>query len=85
MRDDLDDRTAMNTRSDMRTGRGIGTGTIAAIVVAAILIIGALFLWPHDSNQSASNNSPSTVGQSRTAPATTTPAPAPSPAGSAAK
>jgi hypothetical protein len=79
MRDDFDNRTPLDARSDMRTGRGMGTGAIAAIVLAAILIIGALFLWPRDSNQSASNNSPSTVGQSRTAPAPTTP-PAPSPA-----
>ena len=71
MRDDLDDRTTMVTRG------GMSTGAIAAIVAVAILIIGALLLWPRDSNQSASNNSSGTVGQTRTAPAPTAPAPAP--------
>jgi hypothetical protein len=79
MRDDLDDRTTMGRSTDIGTRRGMSTGAIAAMVVAAILVIGALFLWPRDSNQSASNNAGSTVGQTRTAPAPTTPAPAPSP------
>jgi hypothetical protein len=81
MRDDFDNRTPADTRG------GMSMGAIAAIVIAAVLIIGALFLWPHDSNQSASNNNApsSTVGQTRSAPAPTTPAPAPAPAAPAAK
>jgi hypothetical protein len=39
MRDDLDTRTTTGTRG------GLGMGTLAAIA-AAVLIIGALFLWP---------------------------------------
>jgi hypothetical protein len=74
LRDDLDNRTAPVTRED-----GMGMGTIAAIA-AAVLIVGALFLWPR-ADQSASNTAPgTTVGQTRTAPAPTMPAPAPSPA-----
>lgn len=74
LRDDLNDRTAPVTREE-----GMGMGTIAAIA-AAVLVVGALFLWPRD-HQSASNTAPATtVGQTRTAPAPTTPAPAPSPA-----
>jgi hypothetical protein len=73
-RDDLDNRTAPGMRED-----GMGMGTIAAIA-AAVLIVGALFLWPR-SDQSASNTAPgTTVGQTRTAPAPTMPSPAPSPA-----
>jgi hypothetical protein len=74
MRDDLDDRTTPGTRED-----GMGMGTMAAIA-AAVLIVGALFLWPR-ADQSASNTAPATtVGQTRTAPAPTAPAPAPLPA-----
>jgi hypothetical protein len=74
MRDDLDNRTTPVTRED-----GMGMGTIAAIA-AAVLVVGALFLWPRDANQSASNTAPgTTVGQTRTAPAPTMPSPAPSP------
>jgi hypothetical protein len=82
MRDDLDSRTTrddLDTRTDMRED-GMGMGTIAAIA-AAVLIVGALFLWPRDANQSASNTAPgTTVGQTRTAPAPTMPSPVPSPA-----
>jgi hypothetical protein len=78
MRDDLDNRTGVGARD------GMSTGTIAAIAVAILLIVGALFMWPRDGNQSASTATPkSTVGQSSTAPAPT--APAPSPAAPAAK
>jgi hypothetical protein len=74
-RDDLDNPTTTGARED-----GMGMGTIAAIA-AAVLIVGALFLWPRDANQSASNTAPATtVGQTRTAPAPTTSSPAPSPA-----
>jgi hypothetical protein len=74
MRDDLDNRTTPVTRED-----GMGMGTMAAIA-AAVLIVGALFLWPR-ADQSASNTAPgTTVGQTRTAPAPTMPSPAPSPA-----
>jgi hypothetical protein len=84
MRDDLDPRT---TRDNLDTVTpvgaredGMGMGTIAAIA-AAVLVVGALFLWPRgDANQSASSTAPATVGQTRTAPAPTTPSPAPSPA-----
>ena len=75
LRDDFDNRTTPVTRES-----GMGMGTIAAIA-AAVLIVGALFLWPRDGNHSASNTAPgTTVGQTRTAPAPTTPAPAPAPA-----
>jgi len=71
MRDDLDTRTTTGTRS------GMSTGTWAAIA-AAVLIIGALFLWPRDANQTASTAPSATVGQTRTtAPAPAVPAPAP--------
>jgi len=71
MRDDLTDPTM--------TGRprpGVGTGTIAAIIAAA-LIVGAFLLWgPWTGTQSntASNPSPSTTTGSAT---TTRNAPAP--------
>jgi hypothetical protein len=74
LRDDLDNRTTPVARED-----GMGMGTMAAIA-AAVLIVGALFLWPR-ADQSASNTAPgTTVGQTRTAPAPTMPSPAPSPA-----
>jgi hypothetical protein len=74
LRDDLDSRSTPVTQES-----GMGMGTIAAIA-AAVLIVGALFLWPR-ADQSASNTAPgTTVGQSRTAPAPTMPSPAPSPA-----
>jgi hypothetical protein len=74
LREDLDNRTTPVTREE-----GMGMGTMAAIA-AAVLIVGALFLWPR-ADQSASNTAPgTTVGQTRTAPAPTMPAPAPSPA-----
>ena len=84
MRDDLDPRTTRDNLDNVTPvgarNEGMGMGTIAAIA-AAVLIVGTLFLWPRDSNQSASSNAPATtVGQTRTAPAPTTPAPAPSPA-----
>ncbi|MEA2835619.1 MAG: hypothetical protein QOD89_169 [Bradyrhizobium sp.] len=73
LRDDLNNRTTPVTPGD-----GMGMGTIAAIA-AAVLIVGALFLWPR-ADQSASNTAPgTTVGQTRTAPAPTMPSPAPSP------
>lgn len=84
MRDDLDNRPLrddLNNRATPVTrGDGMGMGTIAAIA-AAVLIVGALFLWPR-ADQSASNTAPgTTVGQTRTAPAPTMPpSPAPSPA-----
>jgi hypothetical protein len=66
MRDDLNRTT---------TGTGWSTGSIAAII-AAILVVGALFLWPRSSDHTATNNSPgTTVGQTRTAPAPVTPGP----------
>ena len=67
MRDDLDIRTTPVTRE------GMGTGTMAAIA-AAVLIIAALFFWPRDTNHSASTAPSTTVGQTRPAPV---PAPAP--------
>ena len=70
MRDDLDTRTTPATRD------GIGAGTIAAIA-AVILVVGALFFWPRDTNHSASTAPSTTVGQTRTAPAPAAPAPAP--------
>jgi hypothetical protein len=70
MRDDLDTRTTPPARV------GMGAGTMAAIA-AAILIIGALFFWPRDTNHSASTTPSTTVGQTRTAPAPAVPAPAP--------
>ena len=69
MRDDLDTRT-----TPVRSG--MSTGTWAAIA-AAVLIVGALFLWPRDTNHSASTAPSTTVGQTRTAPAPVVPAPAP--------
>ena len=72
MRDDLDTRTTPVTRE------GMSTGTMAAIA-AAVLIIGALFFWPRDTNHSASTAPSTTVGQTRTAPAPTAPSPAPVP------
>lgn len=82
MRDDLDPRTTRDNLDSLPPVReeGMGMGTIAAIA-AAVLVVGALFLWPRDANQSANNTAPATtVGQTRTAPAPATPAPAPSPA-----
>jgi hypothetical protein len=71
MRDDLDTRTPVGTRT------GMSTGTMAAIV-AAVLVIGALFFWPRDAtNPSASTAPNTTVGQTSTAPAPAAPAPAP--------
>jgi hypothetical protein len=70
MRDDLDTRTTNDARN------GMGMGTMAAIA-AAVLIIGALFLWPRDANQSANTAPSTTVGQTRTAPAPAVPAPPP--------
>jgi hypothetical protein len=68
MRNDIDDST---------TRDGIGAGTLAAIA-AVLLIVGALFFWPRDTNHSASSTAPgTTVGQTRTAPAPTAPSPAP--------
>jgi hypothetical protein len=73
MRDDLDTRTPVGTRT------GMSTGTITAIV-AAVLIIGALFFWPRDATSPSANTSPSTtVGQTRTTPAPAPTAPAPAP------
>jgi len=84
MRDDFDNRTTRDDFADRTTPvteeSGMGMGTIAAIA-AAVLVVGALFLWPRDANQSASNSAPgTTVGQTHTAPAPTTPSPSPSPA-----
>ena len=86
MRDDLDPRTTRdnfdNLPPNAARDEGMGLGTIAAIA-AAVLVVGALFLWPRDANQSASNTAPATtVGQTRTAPAPApaTPSPAPAPA-----
>jgi hypothetical protein len=71
MRDDLDTPRITGARN------GMGMGTMAAIA-AAVLIIGALFLWPRDANQTASTAPSATVGQTRTtAPAPAVPAPAP--------
>jgi hypothetical protein len=61
MRDDLDTRTTTGVRD------GIGMGTLAAIAVA-VLLLGALFFWPRDTNHSASTAPAATVGQTRTAP-----------------
>jgi hypothetical protein len=72
MRDDLDTRTTP-------TREGMGMATWAAIA-AAVLVIGALFLWPRDSNHSASTTPSTTVGQTRPAPAPAPAAPAPAPA-----
>jgi hypothetical protein len=63
--------TDMNTNRGMnnRDCGGMGTGAIAAII-AAVVIIGALLLW-HPwtaSNNTASNASRTTTGQSSTAP-----------------
>lgn len=69
MKDDLD------TRTPIARG-GLSTGTMAAIA-AVILVIGALFFWPRDTNHSASTTPSTTVGQTRTVPAPTAPAPAP--------
>jgi hypothetical protein len=66
MRDDLDTRTTTGTRG------GMGRGTMAAIA-AAVLIFGALFLWPRDANRSATTTPSTTVGKTSNAPA---PAPA---------
>jgi hypothetical protein len=68
MRDDLDTRTTTGTRGVM------GVGTMAGIA-AAVLIIGALFLWPRDADRSASTGT--TVGHTINAPAPTIPTPSP--------
>jgi hypothetical protein len=69
MRDDLNRTT---------TGAGWSGGTIAAIV-AAIIVIGALFMWYRNGEHTATSaSSPATtVGQSKTAPAPVTPGSAP--------
>jgi len=66
MRDDIDDLDRTNTR-------GMGAGTIAA-VIAVLVIVGAIFMWgPWSSNTSntAANPAPATtVGQSSAPPST---------------
>jgi hypothetical protein len=70
MKDDLDTRTTP-------VRGGMSSGTWAAIA-AAVLIVGALFFWPRDTNHSAGTAPGTTVGQTRTAPApVVVPAPAP--------
>jgi hypothetical protein len=64
-----------------RRKSGIGGGTIAAIVAALLLIIGALYTWgPWSTNgtHDAANPAPatSTVGQGSSGPGAATPAPA---------
>jgi hypothetical protein len=68
MRDDFNRTT---------TGSGWSGGPMLAIL-AAILVIGALFMWMPSSGDSSASNSSSgtTVGQTRTAPAPVTPGPA---------
>ena len=74
MQDDLDNRTTGMARD------GYGAGTIA-VIIAAVLIIGALFLWvPGGSDRTASNTSPgTTTGQSSSPPRPAPPPAAPSP------
>jgi hypothetical protein len=64
MRDDIDDLDRTNTR-------GMGPGTIAA-VIAVLVIVGGIFMWgPWSSNTSntAANPAPATtVGQSSAPP-----------------
>jgi hypothetical protein len=83
MRDDINNRTDLDRRN---TG-GMGRGTIAAII-AALVIVGALFMWgPWSSNTSdtAANPAPArTIGQSSSAPVTTTPTTPASPPAAAA-
>jgi hypothetical protein len=77
MQNDLNTRDRLDDR-----GSGIGGGMVAAIV-AAVLIVGALFMWgPWNGshNGTASNASPGTTTGSVTrpaAPVTTPAAPAP--------
>jgi cell division protein FtsN len=82
MQNDLDNRSRLDDRTT-----GMGGGTIAAII-AAVLILGALFLWapwngPHN-NAANNTSSTTTTGSASTnrpaGPATTPAAPSPSPA-----
>jgi hypothetical protein len=82
MQNDLNTRPSLNDRRG-----GIGGGTLAAII-AAVLIVGALFMWgpwnngSHSGTASNSSTGTTTGGASTTRPAApiTTPAPAPGPA-----
>ena len=67
----------LNSRTNLdRRSPGMGPGTIAAII-AALVIIGALFMWApwsNDTSNTAANPAPATTtGQSSSAPITTTP------------
>ena len=63
MQDDLNNRPRIGNRAT-----GIGGGTIAAII-AAVLIIGALFMWgPWNTNSGTASNksATTTTGSART-------------------
>ena len=70
----------LNTRSSLDDRRsGIGGGTIA-MIVAAVLIVGALFMWNSGSRTASNDSTGTTTGTSSSRPAAPVTAPAPAPA-----
>jgi hypothetical protein len=76
--ENFDMQNDLNTRSPLDDRRsGIGGGTIA-MIVAAVLIVGALFMWNSGSHTgTASNDSTGTTTGSASRPAAPVTAPAP--------